>query len=213
MLGAPRSVDTMARVIGMRDLEEVAEEMNKPDPVWSLTDDALMLILHAEHVITGNELTGRESAKMRLGQLGGTKADELWRRETAVLRLISTVEAYTEAASKYFFTKKVLPVPKPPFTWPQRIKYYRREHAFDLSGCDGWAQVEAGIDLRNCLAHGLGNLTEILLSEPLLGKRMKVIDVVVGGNRMHPTLETVHKLALGCRRFVLDIESQLVAQF
>ena len=60
---------------------------------------------------------------MRLGQLGGTRTDELWRRETAVLRLISTVEAYTDAASKFFFTKKSLTSPKLPFTWPGRLKF------------------------------------------------------------------------------------------
>jgi hypothetical protein len=185
--------------------------MTNLDPAWSLTDDALILILHAEHDIVGDEPTSRANPKMRLGQLGGAKADELWRRETAVLRLISTVEAYTEAASKYFFSKKSLATPKPPLTWRSRIKYYKDEHSIDLETCDGWAEVEPGIDLRNCLAHGLGNLTDLLLSESHLGKRMESIDVIVGGNRMHTTRSTVPKLASGCRRFVLAIEGQLVA--
>jgi hypothetical protein len=137
--------------------------------------------------------------------------DDLWRRESAVLRLIATVEAYTNAASELFFTKKSLIVPKPPFTWPQRVAHYKKQHAIDLKALDGWDQVEAGIDLRNCLAHGLGNLTELLLSEENLGNRMKHIDVSVSGSRMQPAMTTVPKLAAGCRSFVLDIEKELVA--
>jgi hypothetical protein len=182
------------------------------DPSWTLTDDALVLILHAENDTPENVPTGQALTGMRLGQLGGTRTDELWRRETAVLRLISTVEAYTDAASKLFFTKKSLSRPKLPFSWPGRIKYYKEEHAIDLKACDGWGEVEAGIDLRNCLAHGLGNLTEVLLSEKFLGKRMDLIDVSVGGNRMHSTVETVPKLASGCRCLVLDIERELVGR-
>jgi len=186
--------------------------MTDPDPSWALTDDALVLILHAENDITKNLQTSQTTSGMRLGQLGGTRADELWRQETAVLRLISTVEAYTDAASKFYFTKKCSTLPKMPFTWPDRIKYYKNKHAIDLEKCDGWGQVKAGIDLRNCLAHGLGNLTEILLSEESLGSRMKLIDVSVGGNRMHSTMQTVPKLASGCRHLVLDIEEKLVSQ-
>jgi hypothetical protein len=186
--------------------------MTDLDPAWSLTDDALALILHAEHDITEKASSNRTLVGMRLGQLGGTMTDELWRRETAVLRLISAVEAYTNAASELFCTKQSLALPKAPFTWPARVRHYKNEHAIDLEACDGWGQVKAGIDLRNCLAHGLGNLTEILLTEESLGNRMKHIDVSVGGNRMHLTMATVPKLASGCRRFVLDIEKKLVAR-
>lgn len=186
--------------------------MTDLDPSWSLTDDALVLILHAENDISEKVSTDRYLTKMRLGQLGGTMADEFWLRETAVLRLISTVEAYTNAASELFFTKQASPLPQPPFTWPQRIKHYRNKHSIDLKALDGWDQVEAGIDLRNCLAHGLGNLTDLLLSEEALGVRMRHIDVSVSGNRMHPTMTTVPKLAAGCRSFVLDIEQGLIAQ-
>lgn len=186
--------------------------MTNLDPSWSLTDDALVLILHAENDIVENVPTGRAHAGMRLGKLGGTKTDELWRRETAVLRLISTVEAYADAASQSFFTKKSLISPRSPRAWSERLKHYKNEHTIDLKACDGWEQVEAGIDLRNCLAHGLGNLTVVLLSEKSLGKRMQLIDVSVGGNRMHSTVETVPKLASGCRRLVLDIEKELIAR-
>lgn len=186
--------------------------MSDLDPSWSLTDDALILILHAENDISEKVSPDRTLTGMRPGQLGGTMADELWLRETAVLRLISTVETYTNAASELFFTKKSLPLPEPPFTWKERIKHYKNKHAIDLKERNGWAQVEAGIDLRNCLAHGLGNLTELLLSQEALGARMKYIDVSVGGNRLHSTMMTVPKLAAGCRSFIIDLERELIAR-
>ncbi|MFB4314753.1 hypothetical protein [Actinomadura sp. 21ATH] len=180
-------------------------------PSWSLTDDALTLILHAENDIGEKVQGNRPLSGMRLTeQLGGTTADELWLRETAILRLISTIEAYTNAASALFFTKTSSPPPKSPFTWPQRHKHYNNKHGIVLKTLSGWERVNAGIALRNCLAHGLGNLTEILLSEERLGIRMKCIDVSVSGNRMHPTMTTVPKLAAGCRSFVLDIEKKFV---
>ncbi|MFJ8963650.1 hypothetical protein ACIRG5_30100 [Lentzea sp. NPDC102401] len=139
-------------------------------------------------------------------------ASALVRRETAVLRLISTVEAYTNTASEFFFTSHGLPVPKPPFTWPTRIRHYANEHSIDLTAFASWNQVKAGIDLRNCLAHGLGNLTDLLMADQALGSQMKHIDVNIGGNRMHTTMATIPKLATGCRHFVLYLEEKLVAQ-
>lgn len=186
--------------------------MTNVDPSWSLTDDALTLILHAENDIVENNLVDQLVADARPGQLGGTVASKSWQRETAILRLVSTVEAYTNSASELFHAKKSLPLPKLPLKWrPDRIKYYKKVHGIELELRDGWESVDAGIDLRNCLAHGLGNLTPLLLSDPMLTVRAKNIDVTVSGNRMYYTATTVPKLARGCRSFVLDIERQLVA--
>lgn len=185
--------------------------MADPDPAWSLTDAALVLILHAENDITEKVPTERRLTGRRPAKLGGTITDQALRRETAVLRLISTVEAYANDASELYFTKKSLPSPSAPFSWPKRVDHYNKQHAIDLKACDGWEQVDAGIALRNCLAHGLGNLTQLLLAKQGLGNRMKHIDVSVGGGRMHTTMTTVPKLASGCRRFVLEVEAKLVA--
>jgi hypothetical protein len=184
--------------------------MSYHDPSWSLTDDALTLILHAENDIAESTRLGHSRPWTRLGQLGGPQADELWRLETAILRMVSTVEAYTDAASKYYFNVLSLPLPEMPPSWPGRKKYYKKEHSIDLEACTAWGQVSAGINLRNCLAHGLGNLTEKLIKEESLGKQMAVIDVTVSGNRMHTAVGTVPQLASGCRRFILDLESRLV---
>lgn len=186
--------------------------MTGQDPTWSLTDDALVLILHAEHDITAQAIGRRRPVGMRLGHLGGAAVDVQWQIETAVLRLVSTVEAYVNAVSEHFLTMKSQPMPKPPFTWPQRVDYYTTVHAIDLKACAGWDFVGAGISLRNCVAHGLGNLTDLLLHDKDLGKKVGAIDVLVSGNRMHCTPTTVPQLASGCRALVLDVERRLVAQ-
>ncbi|MCX2954471.1 hypothetical protein [Lentzea sp. NEAU-D7] len=187
--------------------------MNTIDPKWSITDDALSLILHAQSgLIKAGYAANQDAILMQVGKLGGEMASALVRRETAVLRLISTVEAYANAASEFFFFSQGLPAPKMPFTWPARIRHYANEHSIDLEACDSWKQVKAGIDLRNCLAHGLGNLTDLLTADQALGSQMKHIDVNIGGNRMHTTNATVPKLSQGCRQFVLWLEEQLVSQ-
>ncbi|GAA5152509.1 hypothetical protein GCM10023340_32960 [Nocardioides marinquilinus] len=185
--------------------------MTSDDPAWSLTDDALVLILHAGDVHDSLRAPDTFST-LRPGQLGGATERQAWPRETAVLRLIATVEAFANAASELSFRLKGLPVPKEPFTWPARKKHYTLYHGFSLESCDGWRPVEAGIDLRNCLAHGLGNLTDLLLKDESLGARMKELDVVVSGNRMHFARSTVPTLVIACRKFVRSLEQQLVAQ-
>jgi hypothetical protein len=187
--------------------------MTSVDPRWSITDDALSLILHAQSGLSEAESASNQDAVlMRVGKLGGEMASTLVRRETAVLRLISTVEAYANAASEFFLLSRGLPVPKMPFTWPIRVKHYANVHSIDFEACASWKHVAAGIDLRNCLAHGLGNLTDTLMTDQELGSQMKHIDVSIGGNRMHTTRATVPKLSKGCRHFVLWLEERLVLQ-
>lgn len=187
--------------------------MNRPTPSWNLTDNALALILHAEHGMSRKILESNTPhiSGLRRGYLADTAINDLWQQEAAVLRIISTVEAYTDAASEEFFAKRGSLAPKTPMTWKARAKHYTNHHQIDLHACDGWPEVDAGVALRNCLAHGLGNLTQLLMSEGSLGMKMLLIDVTVGGNRMHTTDATVPKLASACRRFVMDVERKLVA--
>jgi len=186
--------------------------MSNSDPAWRLTDEALTLILHAENdIISQAQEINYYSEPSQASRLGGTFSGESWRREVAVMRLIAAVEAFTDAASEHYFRVKCLPQPKQPFTWPARVKHYQREHSIDLKTCAGGDALFAGVDLRNCVAHGLGRLTDLLLHDSRLGERGKHISVNVAGNRMQTTHETVPLLAEGCRAFVLDVEGKLVS--
>ena len=137
--------------------------MTRREPAWALTDEALVLILHAEsdmaRTAAGSEVFPAPVAR---GRLTAARNDRQWSRESAILRLISTIEAYTDAASNRWLEVKGLQAPaKPPFSWPQRVKHYAVTHTIDLTKCAGWDKVDAGINLRNCLAHGLGALTPV----------------------------------------------------
>lgn len=138
-------------------------------------------------------------------------SESLWRKDAAILRLVSAVEAFTNAASDYWFEQVRMPPPSAPFTWPARVKHYRREHNIDLSALPAWKQVEAGVDLRNCLAHGLGQLTPQLARDERIVARMKSIDVVVAGSMMRLGPETVSKLTTACVAFVRAVEAELVS--
>lgn len=184
------------------------------EPAWALTDEALVLVLHAESDMTRATATsGSELFRgpPRRDMLTAARLDVLWLRESAVLRLVSTVEAYTDAASRRCTDLKGLQPPaKPPFSWDQRIKHYSSTHAIDLTTCAGWREVQAGVNLRNCLAHGLGALTPYLLADPDIGQQMLSIHVDVHSGRMHSRTTTVPLLGAACREYVLDLESQLL---
>lgn len=182
--------------------------MTNVDPAWSLTDDALALILHAENDISRKGSgAGLPSVRMRDGRIGGPVTEELWLREIAVLRLVTTIEGYANSACGHFKIGGTAA----PFSWPPRKKHYRDEHSIDLELLDGWQLVDAGIDLRNCVAHGLGNITEKQLGDLKLGVKARSIDVSIAGGRLHSTGATVPLLANACRRFVLDLERAILA--
>lgn len=187
--------------------------MRSTEPAWTLTDEALALILHAESDIA-RQVAGLEpsTATFGRGRLTAARGDVQRSRESAVLRLISTIEAYTDAASNHWLLMKGMHLPaKPPLSWPQRIKHFADKHKLDLTNCAGWNAVDAGINLRNCLAHGLGVLTPYLLADPDVAQRMRAIHVDVHGGRMHPRPTTVPLLAGAARNYVVDLESNLIA--
>lgn len=192
-------------------------------PQYALTDDALRIILHAEHTI-GTPFLPRPAWGARSPRGGGLSAstrDIDWRRETAVLRLVSVVEAYVDAASTLRMSGLVTTTSPTvgqmledfakdtSMTWSRRSDAYKRYHGFKLEACDRWKQLEAAIDLRNCLAHGLGTLTPHLRRKHRLSEALQPLEVTVTGNRMRVGTRTVPILAQVCREFVTSLDSKL----
>lgn len=196
-------------------------------PRFALTDDALRLLLHAERSIAVTKIypsarsTNSLTSISNRRRLHGSTVDVEWRRETAILRLVSTVEAFIDAASTSQMSRRVEPngltieklledfAKDSSMSWNKRCQTYSRYHGFGLEQCDGWKELNAGIDVRNCLAHGLGGLTPHLRRKKNLHQVVQVLDVSVGGNRMHLTPKTVPLLGDVCRRFVTSVDSKL----
>ena len=198
--------------------------MSWNEPVWALTDEALALTVHAEHDILREQEAHPNTNADRAGGLAGSGAaggstrlrasmrGVQWTRETAVVRLVSAVESYTDEVSNLWLTKKSLPMPaKAPATWKDRCKEYVATQSIDLTACSAWDKVQAGVELRNSVAHGLGALTRVQQSDEDITAMMAQIDVDVHSGRMHPRPTTVPVLARACRDYILDLETRLVA--
>ncbi|MGO4340380.1 hypothetical protein [Pedococcus sp. 2YAF34] len=153
--------------------------------------------------------------------MGASTDPTVWLRETAVLRLVAVVEAYVDAVSMHRMTKVLDARPTlvalmlrdfeltSSGTWQARHDAYDDYHHFSLRSRNGWGTVTAGIDVRNCLAHGLGTLTAKQRGQTKLPSIVKVLDVSIGGNRMHLSATTVPRLAAGCEQFVRHVDQSL----
>jgi hypothetical protein len=187
---------------------------------FELTDSALRLIIHAEHDIAATNLA-TSAERITASSFGVPNSPEHWRRELALLRIVSTIEAYVDAVSNIRMRRLTSDANKLTSrlvddfevssgkTWSDRHETYVNYHGFSLKSCNGWNGVSAGIEVRNCLVHGLGNLTAQQRGKANLGQLVRAIDVTVGGNRMHLTARTIPKFARGCTLFVRSVDATI----
>jgi hypothetical protein len=135
------------------------------------------------------------------------------------LRLISVVEAYVDALSMQRMSGLVDHADvvlgrllhdfevNSSGSWQERHDAYERHHGFSLKSRSGWNHIAAGIEVRNSLAHGLGNLTVQQRAKSRLPAQVASIDVAVGAGRMRLGARTIPKLAEACSTFVRDVDS------
>jgi hypothetical protein len=160
----------------------------------------------------------RPPGRVLRNALGASTDPSVWLREAALLRLVSVVEAYVDAVSMFrmglvvdsshVLVAKMLEDFEvgSSSTWQQRHDSYEGYHKFSLKSRSGWQVVSASIEVRNCLAHGLGNLTAKQRGKTALPSTVGLIGVSVGSNRMHLGATTVATVGRGCNEFVRDID-------
>lgn len=190
-------------------------------PQLSLTEAALSLIRHASEDIPAASASGPRPGRLLINSMGASTDPVVWLREAALLRLISIVEAYVDAVSMHRMGAFVDTKPTlvalmlrdfeltSSNTWQDRHGAYEAYHGFSLRSQNGWAQVKAGIEVRNCLLHGLGTLTAKQRGQTKLASLVRIIDVSIGSNRMHLAATTVSKLGSGCQALVRAVDSSL----
>lgn len=190
-------------------------------PKLALTDAAARLIRHATTDIPEQGAQTRPPGRILRNALGASTDPGQWLMEAALLRLISIIEAYVDAVSMFRMglvvdSSQVLVARMledfekgSSGTWQQRHDSYESYHKFSLKSRSGWGAVSAGIEVRNCLAHGLGNLTAQQRGKTNLPAAVSQIGVTVGSNRMHLSATTIHTLGSGCDEFIRDIDSAI----
>lgn len=92
-------------------------------------------------------------------------------RQSCFLRMISVVEAYVDTVCAALFREKTPTTDelvrrlvesaelRASTTWQERKEAYAKYHDISLGGLSRWSELDAGIAVRNAIAHGLGQLT------------------------------------------------------
>lgn len=187
----------------------------------ALSEAAVALIRHAAVDIPGATGSSGPTRRILTNAMGVSTDPEIWLRETAVVRLVSVIEAYVDAVSMHRMDtlvdsrESLVSLLLQDFelassgSWQDRHDAYLYYHAVSLRSLSGWDAVKAGIEVRNCLLHGLGNLTAKQRGQTKLASSVKSIDVAIGANRMHLGLSTVQKVGAGCDRFVRCLDGRM----
>lgn len=190
-------------------------------PKLALTEAAIRLIRHAAMDIPNQAAATRPPGRVLRNALGASTDPGAWLMEAALLRLVSVIEAYVDAVSMFrmglvvdsshVLVAKMLEDFEvgSSSTWQQRHDSYEGYHGFSLRSRTGWDVVSASIEVRNCLAHGLGNLTAQQRGRTALPATVSRISVTVGSNRMHLSATTVATVGRGCDDFVRDVDASI----
>lgn len=187
-------------------------------PKLALSETAATLIRHAVNDILSASVGTVRPGRVLMTASGHSTDPRDWLRETALLRMIAVIEAYVDAVSMHRMGKVVdrrqtlVSLLIGDFelassgTWQERHDSFDRYHGFTLKSRDGWGSISAGIDVRNCLMHGMGTLTAKQRKQTRLASALREIDVSVGSNRMYLSAVTVPKLAKACEAFVAHVD-------
>lgn len=187
----------------------------------ALSETALALINHAAIDIPTAVAGYKRPGRVLATSSGHSTDPKDWLRETALLRLISVIEAYVDAVSMHRMglvidqRQTLVALLVRDFelassgTWQDRHDSYDNYHGFTLRSRHGWGEVNAGIEVRNCLMHGMGALTAKQRSQTKLATVVRTLEVSIGSNRMYLSAATVTKLASGCREFVRHVDSSI----
>lgn len=190
-------------------------------PRFAITEVALRLLRHAETQLAATSETVQRRPRV-LRDMGGATTDlNQWRQEASFFRIVSITESYLDTLSVHrhisFVDSSIQMLMRlvedvqisSSGTWKSREDAYKFHHDLRLSKCSRWKDIQAAIQVRNCLAHGLGTLTPRQRRNSTLPAQVSSLDVVIGGGRMHLGQLAVSKACGACQEFVRDVDSKM----
>lgn len=131
--------------------------------------------LHAtylDHVRALKATTRVRGRVLRSSTILGAYDPESASRQGCFLRLISVVEAYVDIACAALFRERTPTTHdlvrrlvegaelRASSTWHERKEAFDTYHGIRLGNLARWSELDAGIEVRNAIAHGLGQLTQ-----------------------------------------------------
>lgn len=188
-----------------------------------LTDAGLLLLVREEHSALASERVGLRRPRLSHPSLGATDGLQEARQAT-VLRLVSTVEAYTDAVGSELLWESVGGASglveylareaevASAMSWDARVTHLRRHFGVNVKASTSWEQFEASTHARNAVAHGLGSLTAAQRRSTSVVPKLRKVGIVVSGGRLVLDEDCVGKVASACRSLVSHIDQQLAAR-
>jgi hypothetical protein len=189
-------------------------------PRYALTEAALRLLRHTEIRLAGTSLTNLRR-RINASPMGITTEPSQWRQESAFFRIVSITESYLDSLSTERFIQNVNVAIEAlnrlvedveissTANWRSRESAFKFHHGLDLSKCSQWKELQASIQVRNCLAHGLGRLTARQRRNSGLAKQVALLHVTIGSGRMYFGPDTLPTTAAACRVFVSDVDGRM----
>lgn len=162
----------------------------------------------------------------RLRTLPSSSSSAEVRRQATMQRLVAIIEAFV-ADGLVSRSESHAPPPRSPIlddiytraedaaigSWPKLQEHYRRWFGIRLNqtACPTWRQIEAMINARNCIAHGVGALTRRMARKDTaqLRRDFSTIGVIMIGNTVQIPESAVRNSSLTGRAFILWLDQAL----
>lgn len=193
-------------------------------PVPRESTEAAIYLLHTEYVhhmrfeYQPQSLSGR-FVSGPVGHSHGTSAAA--NRQATFFRLVSITESYLDSLFGELFEERV--PDRPPVlerlvesaqvqataSWQAREDGFRNHHQILLTQCANWSQIKAAIEVRNAVAHGVGQLTRRQRRSNTEDK-FETIGVRLSDDQVIISVENLQKCRDVCVGFIesVDIKSR-----
>jgi hypothetical protein len=188
-------------------------------PKRALTEAAIHMLAAVRVEARSAVPLGEARPRILAGRFGVNDPAEL-RRHSLVVRSVSITEAYIDGLFSELMEEQV---PNPSdfllrimakiediatTDWAKRHEHYSELYELQLTACTTWPLVDAAIDIRNAILHGLGALTARLRRKRGLMQAVHPLGASVGGGRIHLSEESPRRVSNACRELILDLDDR-----
>ena len=134
-----------------------------------------------------------------------------------MFRMVAIVEAYVDGVSRALFANALIgqselfsslvssAESRAYDNWNERKKVFTEHHRIPLSECANWQAIDAAIEIRNAVAHGLGRLTARQRNSATIGK-LSQIAISVVDDRPIVDISGITQCYHYCREFISSLD-------